>query len=69
MRKFENKISYSLTDMNHYYSDMKFSDGYYSGRARLSTVEESNSLSHRNHTFNNEHYYSGYETTMDMPKV
>ena len=56
-----------LSDTKTYISDLRFSDGF-GGRARpVSDLEDPNQ--HKNHSYNiYEHYKSGYETTMDMPK-
>tara|TARA_B110000285_G_scaffold227999_1_gene290252 strand:- start:276 stop:629 length:354 start_codon:yes stop_codon:yes gene_type:complete len=60
----ENKISETLSDYSKYCSDLRFSDGF-GGKPKFSTLEEN-----LNHTINHyESYRSGYETTMDMPKI
>jgi len=49
-------------------SDLRFSDGF-GGRARPISERDDENV-HQNHTYNiYEHYRSGYETTMDMPKT
>ena len=57
-----------MSDTKNYISDLRFSDGF-GGRARPASEQEDLSK-HKNHSYNiYEHYKSGYETTMDMPKI
>jgi len=59
-------MSETISDIQKYYSDIRFSDGFNGGRGQLSNLEESS----QNHKFDMyENYRSGYETTMDMPKA
>lgn len=68
MKKFEARITESLSDCQKYYSDLKFSDGYGSGRARWSTREDA--LSVANHRFNPyENYQDGQHQSMSIPPL
>ena len=65
-QEFEDKIQ-QMSDYASNWSDIKFSDGFNSGRGRFST-QGFDSSGNNNHRFNfYEHYESGYESTMDMP--
>ena len=67
IKKFENKITESLSDYQKYYSDLKFSDGL-GGRARMSTKDDALSLD--NHRYNPyENYAEGQNKTIEMPKT
>lgn len=65
IKSFEQRLqdlSANLSDITKYTTD-----GYLSARGMHKTGE---SLFERNHSYNKyEHYHSGYETTMDMPKA
>jgi len=68
--KIDNRFSETknyLSDTKNYISDLRFSDGF-GGRSRpVSEIEDP--TQHKNHSYNiYEHYVSGYETTMDMPR-
>ena len=65
IKKHNRTMQETISDIQKYYSDIKFSDGFNSGRGKWSFSDESG----QNHKFDMyENYRSGYETTMDMPK-
>ena len=80
---FEKRMSETVSDYKDRFSDVKFSDGPYLGKAvTKSEAERANASEElilssdgtrlggfKNHSFNRyEHYLSGYETQSEIPK-
>merc|ERR1712227_928845 len=63
MRNFKSRVAESFADYKSHYSDWRNADAMKKRKA------DEDIGGHKNHKFNKyENYFSGYETTMDMPK-
>ena len=64
LKKFESRVAESLSDYKTHYSDWRNAD---QGDKRKTSNDQPTFKNHKHNKY--EHYLSGYESTMDMPRA